>query len=147
MLCSVMSDSLWLHGLEPTRNVHGISRQEYCSGLPFPSPGDLPQPEIKPVSLVSPELADDSLPIEPLGKPPYIEWHLFIFYSNILLAFANLISPRYMVCSMKSGPILRNTRGWSPTAKAPQTSHQVPYGSLSRCTSLLPPGGGEEGCL
>ena len=103
-----------------------FSRQEYCSGLPFPSPGDLPQPEIKPVSLVSPELADDSLPIEPLGKPPYIEWHLFIFYSNILLAFANLISPRYMVCSMKSGPVLRNTRGWSPTAKAPQTSHQVP---------------------
>ena len=56
-----------------------FSRQEYCSGLPFPSPGDLPQPEIKPVSLVSPELADDSLPIEPLGKLPYIEWHLFIF--------------------------------------------------------------------
>ena len=71
-----------------------FSRQEYCSVLPFPSPGDLPELEIKPVSLVSPELADDSLPIEPLGKPLYIEWHLFIFYSNILLAFAKLISPQ-----------------------------------------------------
>ena len=74
-----------------------FSRQEYCSGSPFPSPGDLPELEIKPMSLESPELADDSLPIEPLGKPPYIEWHLFIFYSSILLAFAKLISPRYMV--------------------------------------------------
>ena len=27
----------------------GFSRQEYCSGLPFPSPGDLPNPGIKPV--------------------------------------------------------------------------------------------------
>ena len=34
-----------------------FSRQEYWSGLPFPSPGDHPDPEIKPVSLVSPELA------------------------------------------------------------------------------------------
>ena len=29
----------------------GFSRQEYCSGLPFPSPGDLPNPGIKPASL------------------------------------------------------------------------------------------------
>ena len=35
----------------------GFSRQESWSGLPFPSPGDLPDPGIKPVSLVSPALA------------------------------------------------------------------------------------------
>ena len=35
----------------------GFPRQEYWSGLPFPSPGDLPDPGIKPVSLVSPALA------------------------------------------------------------------------------------------
>ena len=34
----------------------GFSRQEYCSGLPFPSPGDLPNPGIEPKSLMSPEL-------------------------------------------------------------------------------------------
>ena len=28
----------------------GLSRQEYWSGLPFPSPGDLPNPEIEPTS-------------------------------------------------------------------------------------------------
>ena len=34
-----------------------FSRQEYWSGLPFPIPGDLPDPGIEPTSLVSPELA------------------------------------------------------------------------------------------
>ena len=44
----------------------GFSRQEYWSVLPFPSPGDLPNPGIKPGSLA---LQADSLPSEPLGKP------------------------------------------------------------------------------
>ena len=39
----------------------GFSRQEYWSGLPFPSPGDLPDPRIKPGS---PALQADSLPTE-----------------------------------------------------------------------------------
>ena len=34
-----------------------FSRQEYWSGLPFPPPGDLPDPEIKPASPISPALA------------------------------------------------------------------------------------------
>ena len=45
----------------------GFSRQEYCSGLSFPSPGDLPQPGIK---AGSPALQADSLPTELPGKPP-----------------------------------------------------------------------------
>ena len=44
-----------------------FSRQEYWSGLSFPSPGDLPNPGIKPRSLA---LQADSLPDEPPGKPP-----------------------------------------------------------------------------
>ena len=44
----------------------GFSRQEYWSGLPFPSPGDLPNPGIKPRS---PAFQADSLPAEPQGKP------------------------------------------------------------------------------
>ena len=35
----------------------GFSRQEHWSGLPGPSPGDLPDPEIEPASLTSPALA------------------------------------------------------------------------------------------
>ena len=44
----------------------GFSRQEYWSGLPFPSPGDLPDPGIKPSS---PTLQADSLLSEPPGNP------------------------------------------------------------------------------
>ena len=43
-----------------------FSRQEYWSGLPFPSPGDLPNPGIEPKS---PTLQADALPSEPHGKP------------------------------------------------------------------------------
>ena len=44
----------------------GFSRQEYWSGLPFPSPWDLPNPEIE---LRSPALQADNLPHELPGKP------------------------------------------------------------------------------
>ena len=47
--CSVVSDSLWPHGLPGSLST-GFSRQEYCSGLPVPSPGNLPDPGIKPGS-------------------------------------------------------------------------------------------------
>ena len=43
----------------------GFSRQEYWSGLPFPSPGDLPDPGIEPRS---PALQAESLPTELQGK-------------------------------------------------------------------------------
>ena len=42
-----------------------FSSQEYWNGLPFPSPGDLLDPWINPVS---PALQEDSLPSEPPGK-------------------------------------------------------------------------------
>ena len=44
----------------------GFSRIEYWSGLPFPSPGSLPEPGIK---AGSPVLQEDSLPYEPSWKP------------------------------------------------------------------------------
>ena len=44
----------------------GFPRQEYWSGLAFPSPGDLPNPGIEPVP---PALQVDSLLSEPPGKP------------------------------------------------------------------------------
>ena len=65
---SVMSKSLWPHGLWPTRLLcpGGFSRLEYWSGLTSPSPGDLPNPDIK---TRSPILQADSLASEPPGKP------------------------------------------------------------------------------
>ena len=48
----------------------GFPRQEYWSGLPFPSPGDLPDPGIEPTS---PTLASEFLTTEPPGKPPKLD--------------------------------------------------------------------------
>ena len=57
----------------------GFSRQEYWSGLPFPSPGDLPNPGIEPGS---PVLQADALPSEPPGKSKYkINIHEFTLIS------------------------------------------------------------------
>ena len=47
----------------------GFSRQEYWSGVPCPSPGDLPNPGIEPLCPVSLALQPDSLPTELPGKP------------------------------------------------------------------------------
>ena len=44
--------TLWTVAREPPLSM-GLSRQEYWSGLPFPSPGDLPDPGIKPTLLMS----------------------------------------------------------------------------------------------
>ena len=46
-----------------------FSKQEYGSGLPFPTPEDHPNPEIKPTSPLSPTLAGGFFTIEPPGKP------------------------------------------------------------------------------
>ena len=57
-------------------SVHGFSRQEYWSGLPFPSPEDLPDPGIE---HGSPALRVDSLPTELSGKPKYM---IYIIHKN-----------------------------------------------------------------
>ena len=60
-----VSATPWTAALQAPLSM-GFSRQEYPSGLPFPSPGDLPDPGIKPGS---PVLQAESLPTEPPGKP------------------------------------------------------------------------------
>ena len=52
-----------------------FSRQECWSGLPFPSPGDLPDQGIEPSSLVSPALQVYSLPLAPPEKPFFVGWY------------------------------------------------------------------------
>ena len=68
--CLTLCDRMYCS--PPGSSVHGFSRQEYWSGFPFPSPGDLPNPEIEPASLTSPALQADSLPSESPGKPSII---------------------------------------------------------------------------
>ena len=61
--------TLWPHGLWPSSSsVHGVLRQEYWSGLPFPPPGDLPNPGTEPTSLAFPALAARFFTTAPPGK-------------------------------------------------------------------------------
>ena len=61
--CVQLFATLWTVAHQAPLSM-GFSRQEYWSGLPFPSPGDLPDPGIEPGS---PALQSDALPSEPPG--------------------------------------------------------------------------------
>ena len=67
-----------------------FSRQEYWSGLPFPTPGDLPDPGIEPRSLVSPALTGRFFitvsPVKPTKEfiPSYVFRDLYINMSVIV---------------------------------------------------------------
>ena len=66
----VVPDSVtpWIEAHQTLLSM-GFFRQEYWSGLPLPSPGDLPDPGIEPTSPASPALADRFFTTEPPGKP------------------------------------------------------------------------------
>ena len=62
--CVWLCATLWTVACQAPLSME-FSRQEYRSGLPFPSPGDLPDPGIEPVSLASPTLIGGFLPLAP----------------------------------------------------------------------------------
>ena len=62
----------------------GFPRQQYWSGLPFPSPGQLSDPGIKPRS---PALQADSLPSEPPGQPiSFCRWFIHLWLCWVFTA-------------------------------------------------------------
>ena len=67
-----------------------FSGQEYWSGLPFPSPGNLPDPGIKPVSVMSPVLAGGFFTTGATWEAPiyayeYVHVYVYILYIYMLL--------------------------------------------------------------
>ena len=60
----------------------GFSRQEYCSGLPCPSSGDLPDPEIEPTSLAAPALQVNCLPPSHQGS---LHFCLLLLFNHVKL--------------------------------------------------------------
>ena len=68
-MCSVVSDSTtpWTAVLQALL-LMGFSKQKHWSALPFPSPGDLPNPGIKLMSTVSSAMAGGFFTTEPPGK-------------------------------------------------------------------------------
>ena len=77
--CSILRQP---RGLQPAKLLcpWGLSKQDYWSGLPFPSPGDLPDPVIK---LGSPAWQADALPSQLPGKPKSLRGFDIIIYTRI----------------------------------------------------------------
>ena len=79
----------WLCVIPWAVDLHSLlsmwfSRHEYWSGLPFSTPGDFPDPGIKPVSLASPLLAGEFFATVPPGIPYlYTPYHNFFMHSSI----------------------------------------------------------------
>ena len=71
------------HKLQPTRllSLQDIFRQEYWSGLPFPSPGDLPNPEMEPMSLT---LAGKFFITVPPRKPDFIYMYVLCWVISVV---------------------------------------------------------------
>ena len=80
-LCSLLDCSL------SDSSVHGISQARNWNGLPFPSPGDLPDPGIK---LTSPALAGRFFTTEPPGMPAHF---LAIVLKCVCLVFSSVLGP------------------------------------------------------
>ena len=62
----------------------GFSRQEYCNGLPYPPPGDLPNPRMEPTSINVTCIGSGFLPLAPPGKPRVLT--IYIIWVNIMQA-------------------------------------------------------------
>ena len=84
----------------------GFSRQEYWSGLPCPTPGDLPDPGIEPVSLMSPTLAGRFFTTQPQGSP----------LSTIAIEKKNLAWTEFNINLERRSSVLKGNgrigRGW-----------------------------------
>ena len=76
--CSVVFATPWTVAHQTPLSME-FSRQKYWSGLPLPSPGNLPDPGIKPGFLT---LWTNSLPFEPSGKPL---WASRLQHNNVML--------------------------------------------------------------
>ena len=74
-----------------------FSRQEYWGGQPFPSPGDLTNLGIEPVSLASPAMQADSLPSEPLGKPKELanRSRTVVGFGSLFATFYEILQERW----------------------------------------------------
>ena len=110
----------------------GCSRQEYWSGLPFPSPGDLPDSGIEPGS---PALQADSSLSEPSGKPPSIQFSSVQLLSRVRLFATPWIAAHRASLSItisQSSPRLTSIKSVMPS------SHLILVVPFSSCPQSLP---------
>ena len=111
-MCVCLLSLVWL--FETTRTVvahqaplsMGFSRQKYWSGLPFPPPGDLPDPGTEPASFPSPALAGGFFTTAPPRKPPLphtptthspFSWKILLFSYVMVFSYRSLPSINFFL--------------------------------------------------
>ena len=107
----------------------GFSRQGYWSGLPFPSPGDLPDPGIEPGS---PALEADALTSEPPGKPTFGIYPVWPLLPTFTLP---LVLPIIMVHVNLSSCLLTDAPVSTPCTPHPSIVSKVIF--LNKCQIML----------
>ena len=117
-----------------------FSRQGYRSGLPFPSPGDLPDSGIKPGS---PTLQADTLPSEPPGKPKNTGVGCFFLHSEIQILYqlspkgSPSVSVLFVKCYSYTTPWPNPLEGTATHISENRTAHTFPEAHrLSSCSPL-----------
>ena len=112
---------------QPDSPVHRILQARTLEWVPFPSPGDLPDPRIKPGSLRA--LQVDSLPPEPPGKPAYsLRWVFFLHCCYVT-------GPGLQVSQSRAGARPKLTVSLS---QAPNSAPQAPLGKFLLWKLLFP---------
>ena len=113
----------------------GLSRQEYWRGLPFPSPEDLPDPGIKPVSPMSPALQADSFLLSHWRSPINYQFH------SVTQSCPTLCDPTD--CSMPGFPV-HYQRAYSNSCPLSRWCHTTISSSVvpfSSCLQSFPASG------
>ena len=132
---SFMSHSLESHGLSQGPLSMGCSRQEYWSGLPFPSPGDLPNPGIQPLS---PVLAGRFFPTEPPGESSVATRHLksHLWLTCVYLkGTALLLTTDFFKGCLQEIPHVKKDTAFLAPASPPSLRVQHSFGVQSCCVS------------
>ena len=113
----------------------GFSKQEYWIGLPFPSPGDLPDPGIEPRS---PALQADALPSEPPGKPQECsKYHTVAFISHASKVMLKTLQARLQQYVNRELPdVQADFRKGRGTIKLPTSAGSLKKQESSRKTSI-----------
>ena len=138
LLCMCAQSCLTLcdpidHGCRAPLSME-FSRQEYWSGLPFPSPGDLPDPGVKPESLVSPGLAGGFFTPSTAGwsSTPFPLFSLWRMWGGTENAKFLIMAWSFQ----RPGPTQEPTRSHLITAKALLSTQEIPKDLGILCQKL-----------
>ena len=122
-----------------------FSRPEYWSGLPFPSPWDLPNPGIKPTSLMSPALAGNLYHCATwevqCGVCIHTHTHIYIHIYNVLLLSGDLIQYDRWVAYKQQKFITHSLGDWESEIREPGWMGEDP---LPGCRLLIVSSHGRE---